>query len=121
MRSLLIVVVAAVTTLGCGASQSQLRDMSSGEVGCPPDQIKVTDYESGLATHSWTATCQGRTHYCSLLAGGGAQAACKEAASAPGTPATGGCTVHAHCPAKELCQRGQCALPLPPTTTDGAG
>lgn len=43
---------------------------SSGAIGCRADEITVTDESLGVVgAHTWTATCHGRTYYCSMNAG----------------------------------------------------
>lgn len=46
--------------------------LSSGMIGCPPTDITITDNVFG----SWTATCRGKTFYCTYLDGA---MACKAA------------------------------------------
>lgn len=47
---------------GCMVS---LADASSGQVGCPADEIAISNDKVGLGTRTWTATCRGETFYCS--------------------------------------------------------
>ena len=54
--------------------------MTAGLIGCPPNEIEITDHDIGLSQGSWTAKCKGKTFYCSATAmDGGAHGDCKEA------------------------------------------
>jgi hypothetical protein len=64
-------VVAGVT--GCLPNAAVI---SSGKIGCPPEQITVTNDETGFGTRSWVATCDGKTYYCSV---GGTSVSCAPA------------------------------------------
>ena len=65
MRLLASTLLLAAGLTACAASTAQLRTVSSGKVGCAPDAITVADYKLGTTTSSWTATCGGKTYYCS--------------------------------------------------------
>jgi hypothetical protein len=60
LRSCLLVV--AIGVVGCGPN---LKAASSGQIGCPEDDIEIHDDDSGWGAHTWTATCHGRVFYCS--------------------------------------------------------
>ena len=47
---------------GCA---SDLARSSSGAIGCPRKEIKVSDVSVGWSQMSWVATCRGTTFYCS--------------------------------------------------------
>lgn len=122
MRRLLLL-VASLSVSGCVT----LEAMSSGEVGCPPEQITVTDQQSSLGGRTWTAQCEGRTYYCSLHGGEGSQTSCTpEGGSAPGgsgsvppepggaattAPAEAGCTYDQQCKGDRICEEGVCVDP----------
>lgn len=41
---------------------------TSGLVGCPPHEVRVSNYTYGWATaHSWQAECRGQLFYCSSV------------------------------------------------------
>ncbi len=61
--------------VGALSCASTLRSASSGEIGCPPEEVQVHDMKRGWASATWTATCRGRTFYCS---GGGKDISCHE-------------------------------------------
>lgn len=44
---------------------------SSGSVGCPPNEIGISDQSERFVGSTWTATCRGKRFYCSVPAGGG--------------------------------------------------
>lgn len=82
----LVAVSSVFVMVGCLSAARR----SSGAVGCRSDEITVTDESVGLlGDHTWTATCHGRTYYCSMNSGekGAAQVSCTPASdSADSTP-----------------------------------
>lgn len=41
------------------------QNLSSGQIGCPPNEIKVTDLQPpGLSPITWVAECKGIKYYC---------------------------------------------------------
>lgn len=70
--------LAAVVLLsGCAS----LSAVTSGQIGCAESDIAITDDEMGWGTRTWTATCHGRTYFCSAHGGGKnstSQVSCKE-------------------------------------------
>lgn len=61
MRLLLL---SLVLLSGCSA-KAQYQSLSSGYLGCPVDEVVVTDTSYTIATEAWKATCRGQTYYCS--------------------------------------------------------
>ncbi len=56
---------------GCaGVANSMARTMSSGPIGCSPDEIVIENLDNGLMTNSWIAKCGGKTYYCSQISDG---------------------------------------------------
>ena len=55
-------------TLACGCAT--LADVSSGHVGCPPSQIRISNDSYSYGSRTWTATCHGRQYACSAVATG---------------------------------------------------
>ena len=111
-----VVIVLAWT--GCAT----LQDVSSGEIGCPANDIAISDDEQGWGTRKWTAECDGRIFYCSALGGGrGApHVACKERLerrtrqSPPAAPpAPAGCRYDTQCKGDRVCQDGRCVGAAP--------
>jgi hypothetical protein len=49
---------------GCVAVMGDLPTISAGLTGCPPNTIAIHDEDMGYFNDTWTATCQGRTFYC---------------------------------------------------------
>jgi hypothetical protein len=50
---------------GCAASTESLQSASSGEIGCSPNDIAISEYKLNMYTSSWTAVCKDKTYYCS--------------------------------------------------------
>lgn len=46
------------------ACMQSLANQSSGRVGCPASEVRISNDHSGLNNHTWTATCRGRRFYC---------------------------------------------------------
>ena len=99
------------TLASCGAG---LKRESSGAVGCPADQITISDEDRGYNDMSWKATCRGRTYYCS---GGLDQSTtCTPetsggSAPAPAAAAPTGCAYDAQCKGDRVCVEGACVAP----------
>ncbi len=71
--------VAVGLTTACFGSGA-LQQVSSGYVGCPSDEIEISNDEGGFNQRSWDATCRGHIYHCSG-AGRGAVACTEDAAS----------------------------------------
>jgi hypothetical protein len=66
MKPLLVLAAILLSGLsGCAASNAQLKSVSSGHVGCAPDEIAIENYNLGVSTSSWTALCKGKAFFCS--------------------------------------------------------
>jgi hypothetical protein len=64
MNRHVITVIAALTTSGC-ASVS-LQQISSGHVGCQPEETQISDERGDPAGwRGWKATCHGTVYICS--------------------------------------------------------
>lgn len=53
----------SVSLLGC--STRGLQVIASGKIGCPPDEIEISNVDTGYSASTWTATCRGVRHFCS--------------------------------------------------------
>lgn len=74
-----IAAVLAVTSLltGCG----DLQNVTSGQIGCAPSDITISDESHGWNVASWVATCNGKRYFCSGISSGrygGGDVSCKE-------------------------------------------
>lgn len=38
--------------------------LTSGVIGCPLNEVSVTDVKTQMVTGTWTASCRGKTFYC---------------------------------------------------------
>lgn len=47
-----------------------LRAASAGQIGCKSGDIEISDEDEGWSSHTWTATCRGRSYSCSLVSTG---------------------------------------------------
>lgn len=63
MRFLLLVTLSALSLSGC-AMHSEKASLSSGQIGCAPSQITISDDDVTFRTASWVATCKGKRFYC---------------------------------------------------------
>ncbi|MGC4087215.1 MAG: hypothetical protein QM756_04785 [Polyangiaceae bacterium] len=53
--------------------------ITSGQIGCPENEVVIRNEGSGWNSETWTAECRGRKFYCSSVASGKAsQASCHE-------------------------------------------
>ena len=77
--------VLAFLVCGCAALDGQivarLQDVTSGHIGCPPEEIAIP--AKSLTGGTWTATCEGRTFYCSSYSTGGDTSTVSCAAALP--------------------------------------
>lgn len=55
--------LALVAISGC-QMHAEKASLSSGRIGCSPQQIAISEDSVTFNTASWKATCQGRTFYC---------------------------------------------------------
>jgi hypothetical protein len=69
--------VILLLTTGCGSLES----VTSGQIGCAPSDITISDQGSGWNTSSWVATCHGKEYFCSSASNGpySSQISCKRA------------------------------------------
>ena len=49
---------------GC-LSVGDMKGLSSGHIGCSPNEITIEDPSSTSITYNWTAICKGKTFICS--------------------------------------------------------
>ena len=57
----LIVLSLVIIIVGC---TGDLKNISSGFVGCSSNEIIISDVDSSLDTESWKVNCKGKTFYC---------------------------------------------------------
>lgn len=67
MRRQMMIVSAVITTAGCFPAVT-LQQISSGHVGCQPEDIRISD-ERGEPTgwRGWKASCHGTVYICSSV------------------------------------------------------
>jgi hypothetical protein len=65
--AVLAAMLVALASAACGTAG--LASASSGQVGCSPSQIVISNDEGGIGTpRTWTATCNGRRYFCNATA-----------------------------------------------------
>jgi hypothetical protein len=64
MLGMRIALIPILVLSGCFTAEFY-KDLSSGHIGCLPDEIEVTDQGELAFGRLWTATCHGRTYICS--------------------------------------------------------
>ncbi len=83
MKRLVLGLAVAVLLGGCTNTRIS-RSFSSGQIGCPPDEITITN-ETATGPmgrlHNWEAECRGKHYICSYEQTAGAH--CKEALPEP--------------------------------------
>lgn len=60
-----LIPLSAFLTLTACIPMSQFQRMTSGSIGCPVNEIVITETDSLGSEKAWTATCRGKTFYCS--------------------------------------------------------
>lgn len=117
--------LSVVCTLSATACAAEFVNVTSGEIGCPREEITVSDRHTGWNSGSWTAECRGRIYYCSGTAGsidcqpateegiGHEQQALEQTSGgSPGaTPETSGCLYDTQCKGDRVCTQGSCVAP----------
>ena len=94
-----------------------LQQYSSGQTGCGPDEIVISNEEHGLGVATWIAECRGQKYFCSALSGGRyatPQVSCRDEANprAPGVPESpAGCVSDNQCKGNRVCEGGRCVEP----------
>ena len=124
MRALGLLLGLATLASGCTTTA----EVSSGYVGCPADEIVVSNEKSSWSARTWTATCRGRTFHCVSRGGGEdhpSEIACNalQDTTVPGganaaPPTNGGCSYDTQCKGDRVCEAGQCVSP--PAAAPGA-
>jgi hypothetical protein len=79
MRTITGFIILIIMATGCATGF--YKSSSSGQIGCPEDQIEISDVSSQLRGQTWIATCKGRRFYCNSTSSGGMgsnQITCKE-------------------------------------------
>jgi hypothetical protein len=56
--------LAAVVSSGCFFGHNYAA-LSSGPVGCPPQEVVISDHEMQTSSETWVATCRGQRFFCS--------------------------------------------------------
>lgn len=62
---LLIIALFTLPLAACAASPTDMAAVSSGQIGCSAADIAVSDAHSGISTSTWTASCKGKSYFCS--------------------------------------------------------
>jgi hypothetical protein len=59
-----------VSLTGCFGAEA-LQQVSSGYVGCPTDEVEISNDQPGFNQRSWDATCHGHLYHCAGVARSG--------------------------------------------------
>jgi hypothetical protein len=59
-----MVMLLLMSGIGCVATTAQYQQVTSGLIGCRPEEITIANEDPG-SIGSWEATCRGRLFYCS--------------------------------------------------------
>ena len=59
----MLFIASAIT--GCMTKLDGYRPKTSGVIGCPVDELVITNFNWGLETDTWEVSCRGQTFYCS--------------------------------------------------------
>jgi hypothetical protein len=119
---------AAVAAMTLAACAGQIQRASSGQVGCPAEEITIADKNRSWGSVTWTASCRGNTYYCSAVSTGKdtEQISCKQAVAKDNAPAAqsaassggatapadaAGCQYDTQCKGERICKAGQCVDP----------
>ncbi|MEI6896230.1 MAG: hypothetical protein V5786_01850 [Psychromonas sp.] len=66
MKIILITTMLVALITGCTSSRIS-RNLSSGAIGCPANEITIQNETASFigGMHNWTAICNGKSHICS--------------------------------------------------------
>jgi hypothetical protein len=119
LGSFFAVVSCALALLPACVTTQILAEESSGQVGCPPEEITITNKRDGAFNLVWKAQCRGVTYFCTF----GDPTSCKEEAGGPSaapptppsddTPAAAGAGSQyaTQCKGERICEAGRCVDP----------
>jgi hypothetical protein len=62
-RLLFLVTFASTAACATVGNDRQLRQLSSPQLGCPADEVAVTDFKNADRAASWKAACKGGEPY----------------------------------------------------------
>lgn len=62
------------------SSTGWYKQQSAGQMGCPEDDIEISNVSQGITTKTWMASCRGHKFYCSstTTSAFGKTSSCKE-------------------------------------------
>jgi uncharacterized protein YceK len=63
---IVILAILALLLTGCAS----LAGVSAGHVGCPQEEITISNEQTDWTTKTWTATCGGRSYICTYATTG---------------------------------------------------
>ena len=67
----LILILATIFSVGCTTISQERQIASSGQIGCAPNEIQITDNQQ----YTWISTCKQKKFYCTVAP----ELSCKEA------------------------------------------
>lgn len=65
MRTILAAAICVLLSACVVTDRHTLAGMSASNVGCPADQIKISNIDDGFYKKSWVATCKSGVYACS--------------------------------------------------------
>lgn len=68
MKMMLLFVFLVIGAFGCAPKKSVLRSASAGQLGCAPEEIKISHVSHTVGATAWTAVCNGEIFHCSEAA-----------------------------------------------------
>lgn len=66
MKYLMLSISVALMLSGCMTTAS-MQGMSSGQIGCAPTDIKISDVDYSANVNTWTAECNHQQYYCAIV------------------------------------------------------
>ena len=66
MKKATLIIGLAVAISACKSVEVS-RNLASGTVGCPPQEIAIADEDVDNGVHTFRATCKGREYYCTYM------------------------------------------------------
>jgi len=108
MKRVGVSTLALVFVFGC----ANLKSITSGQIGCSPEDIRITEEEAGQTSKNWVAECRGKRFHCTeASAGHTIQFYCTEEISVTNAVSEQGCQFDTQCKGDRICEDEKCISP----------
>jgi hypothetical protein len=79
MKKTILFFILMIMGIGVMACTGERRRATAGQIGCPAEEVTISDENMGWNTVTWTADCRGKRFFCTQVSGKDSrQVSCKE-------------------------------------------